>query len=134
MNQVVINRHSQHRFIYAFSSQWEMGLLQPEELQPVFTRPDFCSFIKNSLGKGRSSKCMCMPVIFFLTYVSFSPSVCLLGLLRRSPVTLSSRCLVNIQSQYLLMLADLQTMLSFFISGIPFFVTCYFCKQYNKHF
>jgi len=67
-----------------------MELPQPE-LQHVITRPDFCSFIKNNLGKCTSGKCACMCVMFFLIYVSLSDYVCLLGLLRTSSITLLSR-------------------------------------------
>lgn len=53
-------------------------------------------------------------------------SFCLLGLIRTSSITWS-RWLANIQIQYLLLLADLQTMLSFFISWIwGLFEICYF--------
>lgn len=68
MNQVVINRHSQHGFSYALSSHTQ-----------AFKKRDYCSqnfsmciqdwifisSLKTVWGKGTSGKCACMCVIIF---------------------------------------------------------------------
>ena len=94
MNQVVINRHSQHGFSYALPShiqafkKWEYC---SQNFSMYLQDWTFVPSFKIVWGKGTSGKCVCMCVIFFLIYVSFSAYVCLLGLLRRPSIILSFR-------------------------------------------